>query len=496
MSSRVPLRKWMRPTQQALKGKVYHSGRPKFYPFPTVTNLINATLCPVAVLHDLLHGVDWAAISSPQWLQGEGNLFHDFTAFLKSLIIKEELQPTGVNEVRYEYISWARRIATDARDRCWNHYLEPWSRRKFEELLQIDRGARIFFEIFVANAYVDFPSGKSSYSYPRTYPLRGKIDEIDIDNKKLIERTIKGRSSDENPPRLKDYQLWLLWKILCSVPSSDYPEQWKGTDFSDFDLVVETPFKDFLVDKDNPKFADYVHDAYTWIYDLSFDRRAIWEAYQSKNCTFSERDDDCGLLSFCYRRRQPYPTCRSEMRRVFRDMYRPMLWERMWNWHLFQYQLVMLADSDLEHLGLISKGEVVTSSEERITIKVPKKLVGPIIASGSGIGRYLILPFGTFLAGKRMQATLEQRKENLLTMKVPKKEIPTSRTILILPVETDLPILKSRPWYLTKVIQRDMFSLEYFGAKNPDKASSDSVVQLIESIFGRKALRRERNDSG
>jgi len=487
MSIRTPLRKWERPKKLM---EVYPSGRPPFYPFPTVTNLVNAAFCPVAVFHELLHGVyqDVTALPSTNWrLFGAGELFQDFIALLKSLIAKGELYLTGIDTIRHEFFSFARRIDDRTRDLLWDHYLEPWCRRKFEEIRKIKQGEQLFFEITASCAYVQFAHDGGT----RTYPLLGVIDEIQIDNRKIIERTIKGKPEDNDPPNMKDYQVWLLWKILCSVNRSDYPEKWKNIDFSDFDLFVETPYRDFKVTKHNPEFDKYTHEAYAWIYDLTFDRRAEWEVYQHKRCAYAARRDECGLVGWCYRRKQPYPASRPEMRRVFKDMYRPLLWEQMWNYHLFQYKLVMLQLQALESIGLVSRGKIVSFSEGKFEVEVPADQADPMWARREVETRYMILPFGTFFVGKRIEATFKGRKGNRLIIEVPKQEIPTSETVLILPVKSDLPILETQPWYLTRWIQRDMFSLEYAGTKDPVRAGKDSIVQMLESLFGQKALRRE-----
>jgi len=108
-----------------------------------------------------------------------------------------------------------------------------------KNISQSDRD-KFFFEISVANYYVPFPykDGKKSY------PLEGRIDEIDIKNKRIIERTIKGFKEDTEPPALKDYQTWLLWKTLSSLKRNQLPSQWRDINFEEFELIVETPYKD------------------------------------------------------------------------------------------------------------------------------------------------------------------------------------------------------------------------------------------------------------
>lgn len=491
MTTRVPVARWRRPTSRALEG-IYPSGRPPFDPFPTVTTLVSAAFCPVSIYHRFLHGISQDVTSSSSWqLRGAGNISHEFIAFLKSLKAIGKPFPTRTEAIRHEFILFARTADPRTRELCWAHYLEPWIHRKFGELIAIEEEARLFFEITAAHVYVQFAYNGGVH----TYPLTGVIDEIDIDQRRIIERTIKGKTDDDNPPLLKDYQLWLLWKILNSVKASERPKQLKDVDFSDFDLIVETPYQDFRVRKKNPEFERQTHEAYAWIHDVSFDKRVGWEVYQHRRCTSVNRVEECGLKRWCYRRRPSYPESRPEMSRVFKGIYRPLFWEQIWDRHLFQYRLLMLPSSTLELMGLMSKGKMVSFSDGRIEVEVRGDQADSISARRfEGARNYVILPFGNLFIGKRIRATFGERDKNRLILDVMKKEIPTSETVLILPIKADLPILEDRPWYLTRVIQNDMFTLEYIGTSDQTRASGDSVVQLIESLFGQKALRREGVD--
>jgi len=489
--SRTPLKRWTRPKKDDLE-ETYPSGQPPFYPFPTVSNVVNAAFCPVAIYHDFLHGTYQDVTSSPTWkMQGVENLFHQYIAHLKSTKAKGELDLTGIDRVRQDFFySFSRNYKPErSRDSCWNYYLEPWIYRKFKELVEIRKEAFHLFEITVSNAYVDFVHrGKL------TYPLLGVCDEIDIDNKRIIERTIKGMYNDDHPPSMKDYQLWLIWKIISSIPRSEYPKEVKNIDFSEFNLVVETPYKDFNIEKENPKFEELTHHAYAWIHDVAFERKSGYDVFQHKHCTRTNKIE-CGLQGFCFRRKPRFPESRPEMRRAFKDIYRPLFWDQMWNWHLFKYQLVMLPYSKLETLGLLSKGKKVNASKGKIEIEVPELQANQLQAhSEMSFRRYTIVPFGNFFFGKRLEATLGERVGNRLVMEVPKKEFRMSETILILP-KSDVTIIESPPWYLSRNLQSSMFSLESIGTKDPEKAGKDSIVQFLESLFGQKPLRREGIES-
>ena len=62
---RQVLPRWKFPQEKCLNNDVFPSGRPPFAPFPTITNIMNAVHCPVAIYHDLIHGNNGALI--PQY---------------------------------------------------------------------------------------------------------------------------------------------------------------------------------------------------------------------------------------------------------------------------------------------------------------------------------------------------------------------------------------------------------------------------------------------
>jgi hypothetical protein len=443
-------------------------------------------LCPVAISHDLLHGNDSALISF-QESYGAGRLFQDFIAFLKPAIADGKI-PNDVARVRYEFDLFARSFSDADRQKCWRYYLERWCGRKAEELSDTKPNGN-FFEVSVSNDYVPFPlkDGRT-----RTYPLRGRIDEIDIGNHRLIERTIKGMPTEDHAPRLKDYQVWLLWKILSSIPKSKIPSFWRDVDFSNFNLVVETPYRDFEIARDNPSFDEVTHAAYSWIQDLAKGGRSEWEAYNERACTYLSKMEDCGLLRICYGRRRPYPASRAEMHREFRNIYRPLYWQEMWDYHLLQYQLLELEADQLQSLGYVSKGRIVSFQGREIELELDRQQAQPILDQQiSGESNSYLIVVGTFHIGFELEANFVKNDNDRFVMETTQRRLPPTGVVLILP--SDSSVLKQRPWFLSRNVQRDVFGLESWGLERPDRAAKHSVIQFMESLFGVKPLRRERN---
>ncbi|MCK4247810.1 MAG: hypothetical protein KAX04_04655, partial [Methanomicrobia archaeon] len=205
-AKRKILSKWRYPRSEILE-KVFPSGKPPFAPFPTVTNLLNANFCSAAIYHDLIHGID-NAILVDYHLKGRGNLFHEFIAHLKLSLQNRVIRLSGYDirtqqdMIQNLFLSFARGRGFDinAISDIWKQYIEPWVRRKLQngELESISSEDQLFFEISIANPRTPFPTDGGK----RHYPLRGRVDEIDLTRKQIIERTIRESASGNEPPLL------------------------------------------------------------------------------------------------------------------------------------------------------------------------------------------------------------------------------------------------------------------------------------------------------
>ena len=496
MAKGEALSRWSFPRDEVLHGGVFPSGNPRFGPFPTVTNLVNASFCPVAILHDLLHGRNYALIGKAYYeIKRQGELFQKFITYLKLSLMKGKLRlfsrdiPTQETQIKELFHRFAQPYGFDfnARSELWSKHIGPWVGRKLrdKELQGISVDDEIFFEISVANFYIPFPyeSGR------RSYPLRGRIDELDIKRKCIIERTIKGFPSDDEPPTLKDYQVWLLWKILCSLRKEQLPSQWNSINFRDFELVVETPHHDFTVSPENPDYIDKTHSAYIWLHSISISESPGIgrEVYQNRACTSLNVNQKCGLIHTCYHSTYPLPQCRSEIKQIFKPWYQYLLWERMWKGDLFQYQLLGLNKTELKEKGLILEGKIISTDEGKIQLEMGKE-VGVV----RGYNEYTIIPFGTLFCGEARKAKLSGVKGNRLIMKIQDEGIYPSKDAILLPssLESVSPILQEPLTFLEEQKQSGLLKLQQSGAIKEEKAKDRSWIQLLEAIFGINPLKR------
>jgi len=151
----------------------------------------------------------------------------------------------------------------------------------------------------------------------------------------------------------------------------------------------------------------------------------------------------------------------------------------------------MLEKPELEDLGYLSEGKVVSLKDGKIVIRIDLREATPILerrTSSGEIGNLLII--GSFFLGFELDAMLEEITDDKFVMSVGKKRLPPSDRAMILPSESS--ILKTSPWFLSRYTQGDLFKLERWGLGITQKAEKHSVIQLLECVFGTKTIRRER----
>jgi hypothetical protein len=497
MMSRTKLTHWNYPKRDVLENR-YPEGKPPFDPFPNVTEIVNAFHCPRAIYHYLHHAENGACI--PQTATGgwrSGDTFHGFIELLKSSIIESKINVASKNLVYLINQAWSLFMNSnlakniDKPDVFFKQYIDIWIRRKSSELFELCNGKRNYFELTVTNTKIPFATEEGGI---RNYPLTGRIDEIDIEKKQIIERTLRNNTSP------KDFQVWLLWKILCSIDRQHYPDYLEGIDFASFDLIVETPTTDIQVERNNPEFEKRAHECYAWIHDLTFDPKAVAEVYQDNTCSYDSKKE-CGLAWMCYMHKWPFPMGRGEMRRKFKDMYRALLWEKIWGYDLFQYRFLSLPSDKLEERALICRASIVPNTRNNNTFQVQVKdhlQAGLIWAKGTDDTDSFLVILGNFYIGRRFRAEIKKSRASpdLFSVKINGGRLPSLfGQPLITTTGTDFLVFEEHPTYLITNLQKDLHNLEFRGAKTPERAQADSKIQLIEAVFGSRPIKRGEGDS-
>ena len=191
----------------------------------------------------------------------------------------------------------------------------------------------------------------------------------------------------------------------------------------------------------------------------------------------------------CFPRRYPFPCCRPEIRQTFQPWYRLLLWEQMWKGHLWHYQLLMLNREELLELGLIIETNVVSVQNNQIELEV----IGREANTLRGYEYCTVIPYGTVFCGLKLDARLVSTRNNNIVLQLSRILSTISEEALLL-FSPDIlaPIMKEPPIFLEQQIQSVLFRLKHIGAQNEERARRRSIIQLLESIFGTRPLRRGR----
>jgi len=504
---RQPLKVWRWPRREHLLEEVYRRGAPPFDPFPSIQDVVDAVLCPMTVVHRTYHGLH-GALRGPRGLaEGEGEHFHRFMSILKSDIALGRRRPDDAFSLLRMYCSWKGLDAeTESNLR---RYLSFWMKRKRDSLNELwNQGPGIFFEVHVATINVTFGGRKVRY------PIHGLIDEIDTINKKIIERTLRGNENDGIPPFLKDFQVWLQWKVLTSIKRNLIPKTLRNENFEKYELIVETPYRDFRVERNQPLFEEWAEDALAWISDITRSSIAISDAWRNRGhhtrpCNFGDEIEECAWARMaCYCRRWRYPERRSALRASLRPLYRALYNEQLWAHDLLLHQLASMEQHDDPALrdelkGLLMGRNIypikVESTLEggRCTVRIDNTVSESLLETIQDENLSFDVLFGAFSFGLRRRAFLllddeetnpEEGRYVMLIERINETEGMSAFLIKGL-------LLKEDPWFLKRLVQRALFSLEKWGMDKEDRAQNHTTVRLIDTLFGPHRLRARRQNN-
>jgi hypothetical protein len=502
---RQPLRVWRWPRQEHLLEQVFRRGPPPFDPFPSIQDIVDAVLCPVTVVHRTYHGLH-GALSGPRGIaRGEGDHFHRFVSILKSNIALGKRRLDEAFSLLRMYCSMEG-LDADSESNL-RRYLSYWLRRKRDSLDELwGQGPRIFHEVHVSTINATFREKRDV-----RYPVHGVIDEIDTINKRIVERTLKGNENDSNPPFLEDFQVWLQWKVLTSINRDLFPDILRNENFQDYDLIVETPYRDFTIEKNQSLFEEWAEDALAWISDIARSSVAISDAWQNKghhtrSCSIGNEIEECYFARVaCYHRRWRYPERRSTLHASLGPIYKALYNEQVWVHDLLLYQLTkMEQDADLNfksELRRLLTGrniyplEIEENIEDnRYRVKIDETVRMSLVEEVQDENLSFDLLFGSFSVGLRRRAYLlldeiETNPEDGRYVVYIEGMDGTERMNAFLLRGL---LLKEDPWFLKRLVQQAVFSLEKWGVDREDRANNHVAVRLIDTLFGPGTLRARR----
>ena len=478
------VRQWRRPSPELLTGERTVGGRPPFDPFLTASIIWETHLCPVAAIHEFLHGRPVRPGTRTRLGRfGQdpfGEHWHNYLGHLRLSIASRHLRlPADVAHalevIRHDFDLWAdRNISRTNSEELWRTLIEPYvtlrlQRGQFTAIV----GHAILPEVWVGSSHVVVPLHQGS----RTYPIEARIDELDLTSGTAIERTTLA-ASVALPSKM--VQLAVSAAILRSLPAPSIPQQWT-TVRQIRRFLIETPTDTIPVNPGADDLNHAIHDAAAIIRDVAASELAEWPIYQQAQCTPHNPHQICSHPYInCYYNVPLNPQSRNAIRQETRRLCRAELYELLWQRDLPKYRLYSPAAARDAYPGLpIEILRTARDTQGRAYVEA-RLQTGRLSELDQGI-----LIVGTPFVGVRKQGSIEEDPATgIIRIYCDVTGLPLPNTGVLWPPTTEGMLLEQAPDFLISLRQSELFALRKIGTSNVQIAQQDSVLQLLDAIFG------------
>lgn len=482
--------RWTKPRAKVLTGGVFPRGRPPFDPFPTITQVAKG-YCPVALYWDVLWGRTPLGSEDSEGPQGLGVQYHYAVGrFRQEISRKQIILPPGASTSIIESIArdFLRRYIHDnpVPQATYENLVRvflTYVRRKFREgELTALPDQELFIEIDVIN-----PDGIYEYNDGRySYPIRARLDEFNLTNLKVIERTIDRDNERFRPPDQKFLQAWLCANALRTLQRSHWPKNW-GNLFR-IEAVVETPEVDFPVN-DDPCFHSQALNAYFWIREIyRWGPGMGTSPWDDKACTFEDPKTDCPhYFRDCWHGDRMYPRSRPAARQALGRYARHLLYDQVWQGDLIYYMLSLRSEDELLQEERLYRGQIVNIDKNSITVDIAP----PPIRTRLGLGQRLVaIPMGNFFAGPRISCSIKEVKKVskahriVLILSRGSRGLPIYGGTLLIYRGAIADIYEEPPTFLNEITRSDLLSSLRMGTDAEAEARASGLIELMEGSFG------------
>lgn len=481
-----PVQRWRRPSPELLAGERSIGGPPPFNPFLTATMLWEAHLCPVAAIHELLHGLSIRLGDrshpgrSPYFLSGEA--WHRYIARLRLRIASGQLPLPGdvghaLAIIRHDFEEWAEgHVSYPDRDEIWRGAVEPYVRTRLHRgQLAAIVGHALLPEVTVGNAHVEIPLDSGG----RRYPIEARIDELNLTIGAAIERT----SLDTNSalPH-KMIQLAVIAAILRSLPAAGIPQQWSAVRQVHL-FLLETPTDTIVVNPASHGLNDAIHEAAAIIRDIAASELTERAIRQQAQCTPYSAHDICSHPYLnCFYNVPTHPRARIPINRNIRTLCRAELYELLWQRDLAKYRLYSPGIAGNAYPGLLI--DILRTGRDA----QGRSFVEARLVNGGLPGiEYATLIVGTPFLGVRHEGRIEEDQSTgtfRVYCDVIGLPLRTPGSGVLWPAVDQGFLLENVPYFLIRNRQRQLFTLRRIGTDNLQVAQQEAVLQLLESVFG------------
>jgi hypothetical protein len=481
--------RWRRPSSQLLAGERTIGGYPPFDPFLTASMLWETHLCPVAAIHELLHGrsVHPGGGSHRRPIQTmSGEAWHRYIGSLRLRIASQQppfqTLPSDVTHalavIHHDFEEWGQdQLPYAIREESWRELIEPYIRTRLQKgQLSAIVGHVLLPEVTVGSTEVEISLGTGR----RTYSIEARVDELNLSLGAAIERTTL-------PTNLalpsKMVQVAAIAAILRSLPLAAIPQQWAAVRQIRL-FLLETPTDTIPVNPTSQELNDAIHDAAAIIRDVAASELAEWSIYQQAQCTPYNTHEVCSHPWVnCFYSSPLYPRSRTSIKRESRALCRAELRDLLWQRDLMKYRLYSLGVSGATYPGV--PVEILRIGRD--------PLRGSFVEARPNSGglpgiKYGTLILGTPFIGVRHQSRRGEIEEDIQTNTIrvycDVEGFPLPNAGVLWPAVDEGLLMEEGPYFLTQQRQSDIFALRKIGRSNPQVAEQESIIQILDAVFG------------
>jgi len=490
---------WNRPPGPVLRGGAFAKDTPPFDPFPEITQVTKG-YCSRAIFHDLFWGRTHLG-HHDSWAVGQqdiGEGYHRLLGQFRTDIATERISVGQLRDrqiadgLAQDYVDnfiGRNHVALATGDRLRDvfriYVARKWSDGELHEL----PGKKLLTEVDVANPHCCFVMGNVT----RHYPLRGRIDELNVSRGVLVERTLEQDPLDgDRPPPYKSWQAWLYAQAIQTLEEFRRPASLASIWEEPLQIVVETPEREYTVHADE-SFYEVVRNAYYWIQAV-FRGASESSAISEAACTSDNPRDWCThCLLDCYNIPVAYPSRRDELRRLCARYARAFLNERLWEYDLWFYRQCLLPEAILEEDGQRIPARIVQVMDDRVRVGVNAHDANAIRGKRELFG--IPAATGNFFLGRQLRLSPvnvplrrnEQRVECEFRMNRDEGRLLRDATEIELftPPDDDLSLLSEKPpGHLRDMDRRRLGRLLKIGAQSASTAQRSGVIRALQMITG------------
>ena len=482
--------RWRRPRRNQLS--IFPQGPPPFDPFPEATTVSHGD-CPIKILFKYLESKRARGVSLATPILG-GDLFHRAVALAKSIIWNSRCNISNANVVQQvlQVLHQTYQVESTILNNIGNRLRNYLTRKRWQ--INAQYGNEVLFECSIVNPYTEMTlTGE-------TYPIVGRIDEIDFDQRIIVERC-----GVDPPPLYKQVQALIYHRALTSLLTKHrrmLPPQLRSMLRGNWRVIIETPLNDIPVNLANVQLEYIIWSGLHYVREIVHPSSRGWGVFFiNRSCNPPVWNRNCEYFGLCIAslRRLQYPVARAYLRPRVLNMLRLLLYESIWGWDRYLYALSMYNPHQLLQLDYrepYALGTIRNIQGNQLQIEIDQAFRCLIERIRDARTIYLVPePYG-FVLGPRLQCRIVSisRPGNITVNVLAPLNIPLPQCQVLLTASQRTFITQTPP--ISKIVlekrRRAISRLRLIGTSDFSEYQRRGALRLIDIFASRTTLCSQR----